>query len=188
MAGAMIPSTTGLTLRVYGARYYVDGDIVEVPDGDLVQTFTLTDDSTNYLELAPEGTMSIATSATGATRYVLASFVVADGAITSSVDYRDPHKMARFMSDVATVAMGDANHTCTLAEILADVIVCTGTNTAVRNLVVPNDARTYTVHANTVTNGVQVIGTSGTGVTVGIGKHAVVRFDGTNVVRVTADT
>jgi hypothetical protein len=43
------------------------------------------------------------------------------------------------------------------------------------------------VFANTTTNGVQVISTSGTGVTIAVGKRAIVECDGTNVVRITAD-
>jgi hypothetical protein len=44
------------------------------------------------------------------------------------------------------------------------------------------------VFANTTGgHGVQVIGATGTGVTIADGKRAIVYADGTNVVRVTAD-
>lgn len=85
-------------------------------------------------------------------------------------------------------ALADANYTLTLAEAQNNLLECTGALTTLRDLVVPLTAQQWTVFAN-VTGGVgiQVIGASGTGVTIADGKRAIVQSDGTNVVRVTAD-
>jgi hypothetical protein len=86
-------------------------------------------------------------------------------------------------------ALADANYTLSTAEAQNNILECTGALTALRNLVVPLTAQQWTVFANTSGGfGVQVIGASGTGITVADGKRAIVYADGTNVVRVTADT
>jgi hypothetical protein len=85
--------------------------------------------------------------------------------------------------------MADANVTLTSAEAQNNIIECTGALTALRDLIVPLTAKQWTVYANTTGGfGVRVIGASGTGITVADTKHAIVYADGTNVVRVTADT
>jgi hypothetical protein len=48
-------------------------------------------------------------------------------------------------------------------------------------------AKQWTVFANVTGFGIQVIGASGTGIVIAVGKRAIVYADGTNVVRVTAD-
>jgi hypothetical protein len=84
--------------------------------------------------------------------------------------------------------MADANQTLTAAEARCDILETTGALTAQRNLVVPLGAKQWTVFANVTGFGVQVIGASGTGIVIAIGKRAIIYADGTNVVRVTADT
>jgi hypothetical protein len=111
--------------------------------------------------------------------------VVGASTVTTYTDYRIgalpdvPGKLIK--------AMADANQVLSQAEVQNAIIELTGTNTALRNLIVPPIARQWTIFANTATNGVQVIGPTGTGITVGVGKRAIVYHDGTNVVRVTAD-
>jgi hypothetical protein len=64
----------------------------------------------------------------------------------------------------------------------------TGSLTALRDVIVPLVPRSYTVFANTSGGfGVQIIGASGTGITVADGKRALIECDGVNVVRLTAD-
>lgn len=85
----------------------------------------------------------------------------------------------------------DANKTLLSTEYEA-VILDFGTGTALtatRNVVVPLTAGAMWIVRN-ATNGaqsIQVIGASGTGVTIANGKTAIVFCDGTNIVRVTAD-
>ena len=83
--------------------------------------------------------------------------------------------------------MADANQTITQAQALCDTLITTGALTATRNLVVPLVRRRWVVRNNCTGGSVQVIGASGTGVTIATAKVAIVECDGTNVLRVTAD-
>jgi hypothetical protein len=86
-------------------------------------------------------------------------------------------------------AMADSNQTLTTAEAENGIVIATGAMTAGRNLTVPhNPGRLYVVYNNT-TGGfaVTVVGPTGTGIAIAATKHAIVRSDGTNYVRVTAD-
>lgn len=86
----------------------------------------------------------------------------------------------------------DANKTTAAADYTNDYLnVTSGVSlTATRNLIVPVSAGAqFTVFNNTTgAQSIQVIGASGTGVTIANGKRAIVRCDGTNYVRITADT
>ncbi len=84
--------------------------------------------------------------------------------------------------------MADANVTLTAAESRNDILETTGTNSALRDLIVPLMPKLLVVFSNTVTNGTRVIGASGTGITIAVGKRAIVYSDGTDIVRVTPDT
>ena len=90
------------------------------------------------------------------------------------------------VSGVITIAMTNANYTMSnfngvVDEARNQVLIVTGTNTAVRNLVAPLVEKTYVVQNNT-TGGyaIQVIGSSGLGVTIPNGIAAYVYCDGTN--------
>jgi microcystin-dependent protein len=90
------------------------------------------------------------------------------------------------VSGVVTITMTDATYTMTnfngvVDEARNQVLVVTGTNTAVRNLVAPLVEKTYVVQNNT-TGGyaIQIIGSSGLGVTIPNGIAAYVYCDGTN--------
>ncbi len=86
-------------------------------------------------------------------------------------------------------AMADANYTLGSGQAKSAILEATGALTALRDLVVPLTPRQWTVFANVTGGfGVRVIGATGTGITVADGKRAIVYSDGTNVVRVTADT
>lgn len=88
-----------------------------------------------------------------------------------------------------TRAMADANYTLTDADAQNNILECTGALGALRDLIVPLTAQQWTVFANVTGGfGVRVIGASGTGITIADAKRAIVYSDGTNVVRVTADT
>jgi len=85
--------------------------------------------------------------------------------------------------------MTDANTTLGGAQAKNDILEFTGTLTLQRNIVVPLGAQQWTVFNNTSGGfGLQFIGATGTGVVVAAGKRAIIYADGTNVVRVTADT
>jgi hypothetical protein len=92
----------------------------------------------------------------------------------------------------AAVSMtSDANKTLSAAEAASGILHVTSTVslTATRNIVVPLTPRQWTVRNGTTgAQSIQVIGASGAGITIATGKLAIVYSDGTNVVRVTADT
>jgi hypothetical protein len=90
------------------------------------------------------------------------------------------------VAGVIAITMTDANYTLSnfngvVDEARNQVLIVTGTNTAVRNLVAPLVEKTYVVQNNT-TGGyaIQVIGSSGLGVTIPNGIAAYVYCDGTN--------
>ena len=86
-------------------------------------------------------------------------------------------------------AMSDANYALIHNESYAQILEFTGALTAQRDITVPLGAYQWTVFNNTTGGfGLQFIGATGTGIVVAMGKRAIIYADGTNVVRVTADT
>lgn len=180
--GRKATTTTGLTWGYYGGQILVNGVSTAVADG----TLALTASTTNYVSISQAGVVSVATSRT-AGNAPLYAIVTGTSSVTSYTDERNPSEISRLTHGQATQAMADANQTLTQAQALCDTITTTGALTAQRNLVVPLVRRAWTIRNNCTGFGVQAIGASGTGIVVGAGKTAIVEFDGTNVLRVTAD-
>ncbi len=176
-------TSSGLTWGFYGGNVLVNGVLTQIANG----TLTLTASTTNYVEAEPTtGAVSSNTTGFTAGRTPLYTVVTGTATVTSYTD----HRLA--VPDVAgrlAKAMGDANTTLTFAEVRNQILEFTGTLTAARNIVLPLKPRQWTVFNNTTGGfGLQFIGASGTGITVAAGKRAIVYADGTNIVRVTADT
>jgi hypothetical protein len=96
------------------------------------------------------------------------------------------------ITGVVSITMSDANYTLTSFNGVTDearnaVLVVTGTNAAVRDLIPPVAEKLYTVVNNT-TGGfaIRVIGASGTGVNIASGATQVVYCDGTNFIAASA--
>jgi len=92
------------------------------------------------------------------------------------------------ITGVTSITMSDANYTLTSFNGISDearnaVLVVSGTNAAVRDLIPPVQEKLYTIVNNT-TGGfaIRVIGASGTGVNVPNGATCLVYCDGTNFV------
>jgi hypothetical protein len=92
------------------------------------------------------------------------------------------------ITGVQPIVMSDANYTLTSFNGISDearnaVLVVTGTNNAVRDLIPPVVEKLYIV-ANNTTGGyaIRVIGATGTGVSIPSGASQVVYCDGTNFV------
>ena len=92
------------------------------------------------------------------------------------------------ITGVTSITMSDANYTLTSFNGISDearnaVLVVTGANNAVRDLIPPVVEKLYIVVNNT-TGGfaIRVIGVSGTGVNIPNGSTAIVYCDGTNFV------
>ena len=90
------------------------------------------------------------------------------------------------VSGVITIAMSDANYTMSnfngvVDEARNQVLVLTGSLTATRNLIAPLVEKTYVIQNSTSgSQSVQVIGSSGLGVTIPNGIAAYVYCDGVN--------
>lgn len=176
-------TTTGLTWGYVGGQFPVNGLMTAIANG----TVALTASSTNYVGLSQAGTV-VNTITTRNPLHVPLFTVVTDATkVTSYTDTRSAQQLQRMGYGIGTQAMADANQTITQTLALCDSLVTTGALTAQRNLVVPLVRRSYIVRNNCTGFGVQVIGASGTGVVIGVGKTAIVECDGTNVLRVTAD-
>lgn len=113
---------------------------------------------------------------------------------TTDEAYRHTHNdlVQSIAPSLASVVFAsDANKTATASHYRATIMLVTSsaTLTATRNLVVPIVAGFTWIVTNSTTGGqsIQVIGASGTGVTIATGKTAIVYADGTNIVRATAD-
>lgn len=176
-------TTSGLTWGYYGGNVLVNGVVTQIANG----TLSLAASTTNYIEANPTtGAVSSNTSGFTAGRVPLYTAVTGSATVTSYTDHRlaVPDVVCRLAK-----ALSDANATLSFAEIRNAILDFTGTLTAQRNVVVPLVPRQWTVFNNTTGGfGLQFIGATGTGVTVGAGKRAIVYADGTNVVRVTPDT
>ena len=92
------------------------------------------------------------------------------------------------ITGVTSITMSDANYTLSSLNGVTDearnaVIVATGTNNAVRDIIPPVVKKLYIV-ANNTTGGyaVRVIGATGTGVSIPSGATQVVYCDGTNFI------
>lgn len=90
----------------------------------------------------------------------------------------------------ATATMTDADYTPSAAEYSCRIMEFAGTLSAGRNVIVPAFAGfQWTIYNNTTGGFAITVKTSGgTGIAVAATKRAIVYCDGTNVVRVTADT
>ena len=178
-------SSSGLGWDYYGIdRWHINATATTKAN----TTLTLTASSTRYV--AADRALAVTDNATAwpADNLALYKVVTGTATVTSYEDFRDLHHVNRFLYGRVAVAMADANQTLTYEQAMCESLEATGALTALRDLVVPLVPRAWTVYANTSGGfGVQVIGATGTGVTVADGKRAIVECDGTNVVRVTAD-
>lgn len=90
---------------------------------------------------------------------------------------------------ITNISATNVDITLTTAQSYAIILQVSGTLTANVNIIVPTTTAQYTVYNGTTGAFTLTFKTSaGTGITVATGKRAIVYCDGTNVVRVTADT
>lgn len=183
--GLKAASTTGLTLGMHGGKILLSGVITTISD----QTIALTASATNYVEAHPD-TGAVSKNTTSFTPGYLPIAVVTTNstAIVPSTGFVDSRTLALATNATLAKALSDANATLTQAEAACSTLTFTGTLTATRDIVVPMvGKRQWTVY-NGTGQSLRFIGASGTGITVATLKHAIVRSDGTNIVRVMADT
>lgn len=171
----------GTTWGYYGGNALVNGVVTQIANG----TIALPVSATSYIEANPTTGAVTANSTAFTSGYIpLYSVVVGSSAITSWTDYRigTPD-----MTGMLTKSLSDANTSLSASEARNEILTFSGTLTATRNIVVPLVPKEWIVY-NGTGQSLQVIGATGTGVTVASGRRAVIYSDGTNVVRVTPDT
>lgn len=177
-------TSVGLIFGYYDGVILVDGVLTTIAAG----TVGLSASTTNYIEITRAGAVSANTTGFTAGRIPLGTAVTSTSGITTWTDYR---AFAVVATGVLTKAMpSDANYTLTAAEARNRILQISGgtTLTATRNIVIPLAQKEYIVYNNAAgAQSLQFIGATGTGITVGTGKRAIIYADGTNVVRVTAD-
>jgi hypothetical protein len=174
-------TTSGTTWGYYGGKVRLAGVVTSISNG----TLALTPSATNYVQAHPDtGAVSNNTTAFTAGYLPLYTVVVGSATVTSYTDHRGP----LVLNDTLAKTLTDANATLTQAEASNAILTFTGTLTATRNITVPLVGKQQWTVYNGTGQSLQFIGASGTGITVATLKHAIVRSDGTNIVRVTADT
>jgi hypothetical protein len=183
--GGRRQSSSGLSWDYFGDRILVDGVSTAIANG----TVALTASTTNYVESTRAGVVSKNTSAFTPGSIALYKVVTGASTVTSYEDHRPWLDLAT--GKLVRSITSDANITLLHGEALNDIMEFTSTVslTATRNVVIPLMVKQYTVFNNTTgAQSLQFIGASGTGITVANAKRAIIYADGTNIVRITADT
>lgn len=178
-------TTSGLTLGYHGGKITVNGVVTVIADG----TLALTASTTNYVEANPAtGAVSKNTTAYTPGYWRIGRAVTGTASITTWYDdrYLGFGQQTRLLTKAFP---SDANYTLTQPEADVDVIsISAGTITTTRDFIVPvTFPKEWTV-INKTAQSVRIIGATGTGITIATLKTAKVMADGTNVVRITADT
>lgn len=179
--GRQSSTSSGLTWGYFGGNVRLAGVVTQVSNGSL----TLTASTTCYIQAHPEtGAVSFNTTSFTAGYVPLYTVVTGAATVTSYTDWRSPY----VANDTLAKALTDANTTLTQAEDACSTLTFTGTLTTTRNITISLVGKRKRAVYNGTNQSLQFIGPTGTGITVATLKHAIVRSDGTNIVRVTADT
>lgn len=182
--GREAKTCVGLTFGGYGGKYNNAGVISMLANW----TQALNANQTSYIEFDfVTGFVSSNNSGFTAGRIPLYKAITGPSTVTSYTDYRFWGCPANPRQTVSVA--GSANVILTQAQDASQIIELTGAITANIQVVIPLAPGQQTFYNNT--SGaftVTVIGSSGTGIVVGQGKHAILETNGTNVLRVTPDT
>lgn len=178
-------TTSGLTLGYHGGKISVNGVVTTISDGTIV----LGASTTNYVEVNPTtGAISKNTTAYTPGYWRIGRAVTGTASITTWYDDRFLN-FAKQTWLLIKAFPSDANYTLTQPEAEADVIsISAGTITTTRDFIVPISFPKLWTVINKTAQSVRIIGATGTGITIATLKTAIVMADGTNVVRITADT
>ena len=176
-------TSTALTWNYYGGKILVDGVITSIANGSVA----LTGSTTNYVEATRFGVVSVNTTGFTPGRIPLYQIVTGSGTVTS---YTDKRCLWIPQEGLLRIPAGSPSAiTLNAEQCLANTIEVTGAPSSEFDLFVPPIVKTWTIYANTIGNGVKVSNTGSpqSSVSIGVGKHAIVRSDGDRIHRVTAD-
>jgi len=180
LGGRRASTCSGLVWGYYGGKVSIAGVITAIANGTLSLSLSLT----NYIEMHPDtGVISKNTTAFTPGYLPLYSVIAGASTVTSWVDQRASWTLNAALSK----AIGDANTTLTQPEAACSTLTFSGSLTATRNITVPLVGKKQWTVYNGTGQSLQFIGPTGTGITVATLKHAILRSDGTNIVRVTPD-
>ena len=178
-------TTSGLNLGYHGGKIQINGVVTTVADGILALTIS----STNYVQINPTtGAISANTTAYTPGYWRVGRAVTNATEITTWHDdrYLGFSQQTRLLIKAFP---SDANYTLTAAETDVDVIsIAAGVISTTRDFIVPITFPKIWTVINKTAQSVRIIGATGTGITIATLKTAIVMADGTNIVRVTADT
>lgn len=185
--GKKASTTTGLTFGYLGGVIEVAGVLTTISDG----TVSLTNGTTNYVEVNRAGTVSTNTTGFTAGSTPLYEIVTASSAISSITDRRIVFNQ-KGAQTLAKTWPSDASYTLSDAEARASHIRLSGaTLTATRDLLVPANWSGFVYNGTGGSQSVRVVESGspqGSGVTIANGSGARVYGDGTNIYRETPDT
>ena len=178
--GRNMVSSSGLTWAYFGGRIYVNGTNTLKANG----TVTLITNTTNYIEV--DRSLTVYTNTTGFTPGRAPLYVVTTNAsskVSNYLDYRSAQVFARYFNDFGTVSktITTTDVTLTAEESLAGRIICTGTLTASRNLILPAIVMDWTISNTCTAYNLTIKTASGTGVVLTPGTTTKVHGDGTNI-------
>lgn len=176
---------SGLNWYYYGGYLLVDGVLTAIANNS--SALVLSASTNNYIESTRAGVVSKNTTGFTAGSLPLYLAVTGSSTVTSYTDYRAFYQ-PRDMTSKASQAVTTADVTLTADQARCKYLTTTGTLTGNRNVIVPNDWEgvVYCNNSGAFTTTFKTSG--GTGIVVAQGKRAILFADGTNVVRVTADT
>lgn len=181
--GRRASTTSALTWGYYGGRMLVDGVLTTISNG----TVSLSASTTNYVESDRAGTVTKNTTAFTPGAIPLYTIVTGASSVTSYTDERAWVNPRQITHD-ASVAVTTADVTLTAAQARARYLTTTGALTGSRNVILPNNGEWIVFCNNTGAYTTTYKTAAGSGIVVAQGKRAILYADGTNIVRVTADT
>lgn len=178
-------TTSGLTFGFHGGKISINGVVTTIADG----TLALSGSSTNYIYANPStGALAKSTVEYPAGYWRIGRAITGTASITTWYDDRFPGSFQQTRL-LARAFPTDANYTALAAEVDVDVISITaGVISTTRDFILPITFPRVWVVKNNTAQSVRFIGSSGTGITVATLKTAIIMADGTNIVRITADT
>lgn len=180
---------SGLNWFYYGGVMLVDGVLTAISNN--AAALVLSASATNYIEATRAGVVSKNT--VGFTGGAIPLYTVVTGAasVTSYTDNRAwvaPGYLPGNGSVAVTAADVDLTAAANADKARCSYLTTTGALTANRNVIVPNNWQGIVFCNNSGAYTTTFKTAGGSGIVVAQGKRAIILADGTNVVRITADT
>jgi hypothetical protein len=174
-----------LVFAFFGGRLNVGVTPTLIANGSV----TATASTTNYVEVNSALTVSVNTTGFTAGSLPLYTLTTNTTTITNYVDHRSAQGIARYFSNYGSVSktITTADVTLTALEVLCSNIICSGTLTAARNLILPTTKLSWVITNNCTAFNLTAKTPSGSGVTLKPNSTTLVYSDGTNILTYSKD-